>query len=711
MQPADVEDGGLPPLFDAGPALRALWRRRLLVAAATVGAILVAGLYLTVTRPVYTATATLLVDPRDPQAVSFNNVLPGIGADSAAIASQVNVIESQDLLARVFDAQEIGSDPEFDSPGRLARLLALLGHRSPVTRDVIFRRFQQNVSVAREGLTYVIDVSFTSHDAQKAARVANAIVEAYKSGQAGEKEAANTEVSAVLKDKIASLQKSVSDAERTVEDFKFEHRIYDSGAGGTLQSQIDQLSTQLVAAQDQADKAQDKYDQARAAGTTPGALERLSEILSSPTTEKLRDDYNQRAAALANLETVYGPRHPAVVRLQTELEKVQGLMAAEARRITRELKAARDLAAQNVATLRQKIAQLRERANQADLAGVQLRQLQRNADAARTVLDDFLKRAQETSQLKGLQISQVRVISPAIAPAQPAWPKPFLLMPVAVVLGFVAGCGLALSFGEPAGASPRERTVAARVGDPLPEPPAPAGPTPPGTGIDILGSIAVPLMPGRPWKEGLRTMRARIFAEDGTVLPLDVLRLLKSVAGRLDGADKPFMLLFTSLEQAGLAGIASTVLGLGLRRAGESAALVRIDGPTPVRAPLLSLARPEKPATLDEATGLPTVTLSSASPHGGSLPDRILKAVGPDCDFILVEIGLLGEANWDADLVGVADLLVFAIAAEEQSSSELLAEILPVSLRSMAAGVLVSASGQNKLLERDDDERARVAEG
>ena len=45
-------------------------------------------------------------------------------------------------------------------------------------------------------------------------------------------------------------------------------------------------------------------------------------------------------------------------------------MAAEAERITRELKASRDLAAQNVKTLQDKLASPARRSNQADLAQV-----------------------------------------------------------------------------------------------------------------------------------------------------------------------------------------------------------------------------------------------------------------------------------------------------------------------------------------------------
>ncbi|TGT81702.1 exopolysaccharide biosynthesis protein, partial [Mesorhizobium sp. M5C.F.Ca.ET.164.01.1.1] len=105
------------------------------------------------------------------------------------------------------------------------------------------------------------------------------------------------------------------------------HRIVDPTDGGTLQSQLDQLTTQLIAAQGDADKAKDRYNQALAAGTSAAGLAKLSEILSSNAAANLRDDYNQRATELANLETMYGPRHPAIGRLRSELDRINRLMA------------------------------------------------------------------------------------------------------------------------------------------------------------------------------------------------------------------------------------------------------------------------------------------------------------------------------------------------------------------------------------------------
>ena len=82
-------------------------------------------------KPDYTATASMLVDTRDSRAVNFNNVLPGIGADSAAIASQVNVIRSQELLNTVFDEQHIAKDPELCRPRpRISGLLSAIPRRA-----------------------------------------------------------------------------------------------------------------------------------------------------------------------------------------------------------------------------------------------------------------------------------------------------------------------------------------------------------------------------------------------------------------------------------------------------------------------------------------------------------------------------------------------------------------------------------------------------
>ncbi|TIT41720.1 MAG: exopolysaccharide biosynthesis protein, partial [Mesorhizobium sp.] len=575
MKPARIDDRALPPLFDIGPLWAILWGRRLLVFAITGAALLLALLYLAVTSPSYTATASILIDPRDARATNFNNVLPGIGADSAAIASQVFVIESQDLLGTVFDSQKLQNDPEFSSRGPISRLMSLFGGTS--SQDAAFKRFQKAVSVEREGLTYVINVSFTSPSPEKAARLANAIVDRYKASLAGERETANDDVNSLLNDRIKGLQKDVSDAERAVEDFKSQHRIVDPTDGGTLQSQLDQLTTQLIAAQGDADKAKDRYNQALAAGTSAAGLAKLSEILSSNAAANLRDDYNQRATELANLETMYGPRHPAIGRLRSELDRINRLMAGEAMRIRQQLKANYDLAVQNAAKLQDKLEALRQQSQDSSLAQVQLRQLDSRAQAARTVLDDFLKRAQETSQLQGVQTSEARTISAAAPPLQPTWPKPALLLPVSVFLGLMAGCGLALTLG-PVG-RPQDDPSSQRRDAPQAVDPAKDGPRAKPRSLPVpadFGAYRLPGVAGGAALANIKAMRKSLFETGNETLSLAVLRLMRQILERLSDHPKPFVLLVSSMQSSAEARLAGAMVGIGLQRAEQNVLVVEV---------------------------------------------------------------------------------------------------------------------------------------
>ncbi|MGN6552093.1 MAG: GumC family protein, partial [Pararhizobium sp.] len=652
---------GLPPLFDFKAVAGALWRGRLIIAGTTAALIGCAVLYVVTTPPVYTATASILVDPRDSRATNYDSVLPGIGADSAAIASQVSVIDSRDLLGKVYDEEHIAGDPEFAGhPGLLSRLIGLLKPPRPASSDAIYKRFQDSVSVEREGLTYVIDVSFRSRDPEKAARVANAIVAEYKAMLAGEAEAANRQVTSLLKERIGSLQDAVTEAARTAEDYKFKHNIYDAQSGGTLQSQIDRLTAQLGTAQDDADRAENRYQQALKAGDSPEGLNTLSQILTSKTTEQLRDEYNQRAAALANAETIYGSHHPTIIRLRAELAKVKGLIAAEAERIRQQLKAARDLAEDNVQKLQAKLTALRQKSNESSLAQVELRQLQSKADAARAVLDDFVNRSQQTAQMQGIQLSQVRVISSALPPVQPSWPKPKLLLPVAAVLGLFAGCALALilaSEAAPAVAAGTAPMPARREDDADEDDRRPMVPA-------ELGRYVLPAGDGgTPWS-GIKAVRHGLYAAESARLSLGILKLLTQAIQGTERHARPFVLVVSSLTEGMERRLAAALIGIGLQEVNETVLVVDVSRAGDRASPSYRAAVERAPLRLsvDPASGLPTTTvgadrLRASGPTAIALEAAELIGETRDAfDFLIIAARPMDEDDCGAALAESADL-------------------------------------------------------
>ncbi|MGA2794066.1 MAG: Wzz/FepE/Etk N-terminal domain-containing protein, partial [Roseiarcus sp.] len=61
----------------------------------------------------YSATATILFDPRDAKVTGAPDVLPDIGPDSIAIESLVQVAKSDGFLTALADQEELSKDPEF----------------------------------------------------------------------------------------------------------------------------------------------------------------------------------------------------------------------------------------------------------------------------------------------------------------------------------------------------------------------------------------------------------------------------------------------------------------------------------------------------------------------------------------------------------------------------------------------------------------------
>src|SRR5262249_45484227 len=94
------------------------WRARL-IAGVVLMTVLLAGSALMVLPASYRGTTIVLVDPRQPRVTNSEAVMTGIGADAAAVESQVEIIESSALARKVIDRLNLADDPDFASTSLL----------------------------------------------------------------------------------------------------------------------------------------------------------------------------------------------------------------------------------------------------------------------------------------------------------------------------------------------------------------------------------------------------------------------------------------------------------------------------------------------------------------------------------------------------------------------------------------------------------------
>ena len=110
-------------------------------------------------------------------------------------------------------------------------------------------------------MSFVIAISFISNKPERAAQIANAIVEAYINDQLE----ANTKLLDAannwLQGRMGELQRQSTTSDRAVADFKAKNNLVNVGNGQSAdEQQVSQLNTQLVEARAQTSTAQARLD-------------------------------------------------------------------------------------------------------------------------------------------------------------------------------------------------------------------------------------------------------------------------------------------------------------------------------------------------------------------------------------------------------------------------------------------------------------------
>src|SRR5690606_30268602 len=137
----------------------------------------------------YTAATRILVDPRGYQVVD-KDLTPHVqsGENSVAyVENQMRVLTSDRVLRQVVEQEQLAAAPEFgrQPPSFLewprAMLRAMVGTRAEPARPeaVALRQLRRAVWAERQRASHVIDLLVSTRDADKSARIANAVAALY----------------------------------------------------------------------------------------------------------------------------------------------------------------------------------------------------------------------------------------------------------------------------------------------------------------------------------------------------------------------------------------------------------------------------------------------------------------------------------------------------------------------------------------------------
>jgi capsular exopolysaccharide synthesis family protein len=170
----------------------------------------------------------------------------------------------------------------------------------------------------------------------------------------------------------------------------------------------------------------------------------VGDVLESHLIQTLRARESELQGMLADHSEVYGDLHPKVISLRAETMNLHTKIETEIFKIIQDLRNDVEVAKAMEASLQTDLSNRLELAAHQGSAEVELRALEREAEASRTLLESILTRSKEMG-VQSFEEPEAAIISYADAPDRPYFPNKMIFLPLIFAGGLGLGICLAYS--------------------------------------------------------------------------------------------------------------------------------------------------------------------------------------------------------------------------------------------------------------------------
>ncbi len=432
--------------------VRTIWRYRWILAACAIGMAVITWLAVGMITPTYSALAKVMLDPRKAQIITNDEVVQDLDLSEQVVNGEAAVLRSNVLIEQVITSMGIDRFAEM-APEAFASVndAAASGNADSIARAEANRmqelvwRIRKDLSVYREGESYVIGVRVENGDPVMAADIANGVVNTYIGGQITGRRDTARRATNWLEARVAELRGEVETAETAVATYRAKSLVADGSTLDTATQQLANLAGQLIEARADRATSQARYEQLRSVQETGGDVA-VAKIVTSPLIEQLTTERIELVRQDDNWAERYDEDHVERVRLKAKMARLDGDVESEVQRIIDVSRNELEIAQIRETTLQEGISTLEERIQSISQNSLGVRQLEREAAAARGNYESLLSRLTETRTQEQLQEPDAKLIEKATIPGAPSAPRPKLMGALGGMLGGALGLGVIFFF-------------------------------------------------------------------------------------------------------------------------------------------------------------------------------------------------------------------------------------------------------------------------
>jgi len=441
-------------------------------------------LYLSSESPLYRASATLLIEADQAQAVAFDSVQ---GLDSNRkeyYLTQFEILKSYSIAETVYDRLNLQQQPSFQKgeswKGMLVSYLleVLPSLNYFVMEDSVDSEFTENIGagyingvsqvgseISREELesqkqkrarlrqfskslivtpirkTQLVKLSYDSEDPVLAALIANAVGEAYIAQDLAVKSSINKNAAHWLRKRLEDLRESLDVSESRLQLYRKEQNIIDlqdrggRGLTGLVSNELEQTSRQLIEAKNEVNQLRSIVRAVNEYGVKNiDKLESIPEITSHPVIQNIKNLKVKAKLKVSELSQIYGRKHPDLIAAKSELYTVNKHLTIQISKLVTGLGRDLKMKQSNVAALQREYKKIQGEFQDVIGKDNEYQKLVRDVESNRKLFNTFLERSKETALTSDFNAAVARFTDRAHTPNKPITLSPKILVIIAFVL-------------------------------------------------------------------------------------------------------------------------------------------------------------------------------------------------------------------------------------------------------------------------------------
>ncbi len=357
--------------------------------------------------PVYEATAKVAVDLRgNGNVVGTQNVAADASSAEQLFNTEVQLVQSDGVLRPVANSYQLS---EVSGSSKLPA--GVKPHDAAVSI--------KGLTVTHPSNSLLIDISYRSPDAVKAASVANAVAHSYIAHSLESRGEASSEQSEFIEKQLDQLKQKMASSQLALASYESQLGVFNPDEKTSiLSSRLQQLNTEYTDAQNDRIRKEVDYlalesGQPAAAGASPQAV----------NLGKLEDAVHAAEQKMAAVKTVYGPNYTEYKRAENELSEVQRQYAATLAEIGQRMKVTYHEARNRENLLHAGLMESKGELDALSVKGQHYQQLKDEAQSDKLLYNELFRKVQEARINGGYPGDVIRIADEAKPQLRPVFPN------------------------------------------------------------------------------------------------------------------------------------------------------------------------------------------------------------------------------------------------------------------------------------------------